>query len=372
MQNTIEKYILFTDLSDYTLKSSLLTPKQLKEFIIDKQDEIILPLIKEFNGELIKYIWDSYLIFFEKAHNSVRFAIKLQKELTKYNKTVNINLKKLELKISINYWEILRKKTKIWYDYYWDPINIASRIIDKTPKNSILITDVVSKNIKLKNININYIWLHTFKWILYKIKLYQIYLNKDELIESSSLEYNEISKKVDLLIFKLASVSFLLTIQPIPFTDIYLMVLLHLYLLREIALLYNYKIDIKKIKEVIWAISISLWWIYSTNQFITTVWKIWLPILWWYLLAPTNFALTYWLWKVFSNYFYYKTQDDNLTNQDIKDIFLWTKDVWLKMAKKNKKKIISTWKKYKDTIVKEVLNLKDLYDEIKDFLKFKK
>jgi hypothetical protein len=49
MQNKLEKYIVFTDLADYTLKSSLLTPKQLKELIIDKQDEIILPLIKEFN-----------------------------------------------------------------------------------------------------------------------------------------------------------------------------------------------------------------------------------------------------------------------------------------------------------------------------------
>jgi hypothetical protein len=49
MTTTIEKFIVFTDLSDYTLKSSLLTPKQLKEFIIDKQDELILPLIKDFN-----------------------------------------------------------------------------------------------------------------------------------------------------------------------------------------------------------------------------------------------------------------------------------------------------------------------------------
>jgi len=372
MQNTLEKYILFTDLSDYTLKSSLLTSKQLKEFIIDKQDDIILPLIKEFHGELIKYIWDSYLVFFSKAHDSIKFSVKLQKELSKYNKTVNINLKKIELKISINYWSILRKKTKIWYDYFWDSINIASRIIDKIPKNTIFITDIVKKNIKLKNLQINYFWLYEFKWILYKIKLYEVYFYKKQISKKIDLNYNDISKKVDLLIFKLASVSFLLTIQPIPFTDIYLMVLLHLYLLREIAILYNYKIDTKKIKEIIWAISISLWWIYSTNQFVTTIWKIWLPILWWYLLAPFNFALTYWLWKVFSNYFYYKNQNNNLTNQEIKEIFIWTKDIWLKIAKNNKKEIINTWKKYKDVIIKEILNLKDLYNDIKNFLKIKK
>jgi len=373
MDKNIKKYVVFTDLADYTLKSSLLTPKQLKEFIIDKQDKLILPLIKKYNWKLVKYIWDSYLILFDTLINSVQFAIKLQKELRKYNKDIKFNLKKIELKIVINYWKLLEKNTSIWKEYFWDVINISSRILEKSSKNRIIVTQIIYDLLKQKkyDINIEKIWDFIFKWVIYKVSLYEIIYDKRfkkaEIEDKILNEKIKKIKEIDKVIFNVSSVAFLLTIQPLPLLDRYFIVLLHLYLLREIALKYGINLSVKESKEILTTILLSIWWIYWTNQLLTSLWKIGLPFVWWYLFAPTNFALTYWLWKVFSNYFYYKEEKVKLTNENIKDIFLWTREKWLSIAKSQKTTIIVTWKKYKDKIFDKIDELKKIYQDLKDF-----
>lgn len=371
MTKQINKFFVFTDLSDYTLKSSLLTPKQLKEFIIDKQDELILPLIKEFNWELVKYIWDSYLVFFDSASSSLNFSLKLLEVIHAYNINIKLNLKKIELKIVINYGSLIKKRTKLWYDYFWDSLNISSRILKTIPKNIIFFTKPIYEKIKNRKLDINYLWDKSYRWVIYKIPLYSINWNSTE-INNNLDNYNDIIKKVDDCIFKISSVSFLLTLQPMPLADRYFMVLLHLYLLKKVALLYWIKLSKKQIKEIVSTIFISISGMYTTSQIVTWLWKIWLPFLWWYLLAPLNFSITFSLWKVFSNYFYYKSQKTNLTSYEIKDIFVWTKEKWLIIAKEQKDDILSTWREYKDMIIKQVIKLNDIYKEIKDYIKSKK
>lgn len=372
MTKEINKFFVFTDLSDYTLKSSLLTPKQLKEFIIDKQDELILPLIKKYKWELVKYIWDSYLIFFDSASYALNFSLNLIKDLEKYNSKIRLNLKKIELKIVINYWSLIRKKTKLWYDYFWDTLNISSRILDNINKNNIFFTKPIYQEIKNNKIDIKYIWDKSYRWVIYKIPLYTIDNKSNTNIVDINDDSLNIVKSVDDCIFKISSVSFLLTLQPLPLADRYFMVLLHLYLLKRIALIYWIKLSKKQIKEIVGVVFLSISTMYTTSQVITWLWKIWLPFIWWYLLAPLNFSITYALWKVFSNYYYYKKQKEILTNKEIKNIFIWTKEKWLIIAKEQKDDIIKTWKKYKDNIIKQVVKLNDLFEEIKEFLKSKK
>ncbi len=373
MNNLDNKVVVFTDLADYTLKSSLLTAKQLKEFVIDKQDEIILPLIKKYNWKLVKYLWDSYMILFDNIDNSLDFSIRLQKKLQEYNKNIKFNLKKIELKIVLNYWSILRKKTILWEEYFWDTINIASRILEKTPRNRIFITKTIFDKINNDSIILAKLWVYSFKWLVYKIPLYEVVYDKNLVWDSKELlswkvkflNLEEKIRNIDDIIFKVSSVAFLLTIQPIPLFDNYFLVLLHIYLLKQIALKYNINLSKKQIKEIISTIFLSIGWIYSTNQLITWLSKIWLPFVWWYLMAPTNFALTYWLWKVFSNYFYYKEQKEELTSQNIKDIFLGSKDKWLKLAKKQKNEIMKIWKEYKKRFADQIWEFKDLLDDFK-------
>ncbi len=378
MPNSLEKIILFTDLSNYTLKTSLLTAKQLKELIIDKQDEIFLPLIKEFDWELVKYIGDSYMILFDNSDKVLSFSIELQKKLGNYNKNCNFNLKKIELRIVISYWKILKKETSIWVEYFWNTINIASRILEKTLKNRIFITKDFLEKIEKDKYIINYLWNYSFKWLVYKVWIYEVIYNenfvenKKIFLDDRDLLLQSRIWNIDKIIFNFSSVIFILSFQPIPLLDNYIFVMLHLYMLKEIAWEYGIKLSNKNIKEIIATISLSIWWLYSTNQLINSISKIWLPIIWWYLIAPTNFAFTYWLWKVFSAYFYYETENTKLTNKDIRDIFLWSKDKWLTIAKEQKTKIIEIWKKYKNIFLNNLNDFKDIYKSIKNIIKKKK
>ena len=70
--NALDGVIIFTDLKDFTLKTSLLTQKQI-DALLDDQDQLMLDSLKKFNGTLIKTIGDSYMMFFEDIEKSLAF-----------------------------------------------------------------------------------------------------------------------------------------------------------------------------------------------------------------------------------------------------------------------------------------------------------
>ena len=78
--DTIKWAVVFTDIKNFTLKTSLLTQMQIWNFL-NKQDEIVLPIISKYFWKIIKTIWDSYMIVFEKAENAVIASIEIQKKL---------------------------------------------------------------------------------------------------------------------------------------------------------------------------------------------------------------------------------------------------------------------------------------------------
>ena len=147
--------IVFTDIKGFTLKTSLLTQKQIED-ILNKQDEIVLPIIKKNGWKIIKTMWDSYMIIFEKPLNSINASIEIQRKLNIYNLSVKLNLYKIEIRITADYWLLNKKENLIWEDYFWTSVNIASRLQDKTPENKIFISWELQKEIKnikkIKNI----------------------------------------------------------------------------------------------------------------------------------------------------------------------------------------------------------------------------
>ena len=71
--DTIKWAVVFTDIKDFTLKTSLLTQLQITKFL-NKQDEIVLPIIVKYFWKVVKTIWDAYMIVFEKAENNPKLG----------------------------------------------------------------------------------------------------------------------------------------------------------------------------------------------------------------------------------------------------------------------------------------------------------
>ena len=79
--------IMFTDIVDYSKlmgrdESAAMT-------LLENKEEIISPIIAEFNGKIKKSGGDGYLIEFSSAVDAVRSAKKVQNTISEFNITQN-------------------------------------------------------------------------------------------------------------------------------------------------------------------------------------------------------------------------------------------------------------------------------------------
>jgi hypothetical protein len=102
----------------------------------------------------------------------------------------------------------------------------------------------------------------------------------------------------------------------------------------------------------------SVWWSYIFSQWMVGISKVWFLWLWWYIMIPLNFALTYSIWKVLSYYLYKKSRWVKSTNKELNDLFKYSISSWKKIAKNDKDKILNMWKKYKDVFLEKIKSKK--------------
>ena len=353
--------VLFTDIKNFTLKTSLLTQKQIED-LLNKLNDIIFPIISKYNWEIVKSLWDSYMIIFKNIKNSVLCAISIQEELEIYNSKIKFDLFKIELRITIDSGFLDKKFTVKWNDYFGEAVNISSRLQSITDANRIFFTWNLYNEIKSeKSIKSIFLWQTTFKWILENIDIYEIIYNDKEIKKWDFSILNNMDKSIkniDDTIFKFASVAAVLWIQPIPFFDTYALLPLHLYLLNQIAKEYWIKLTTKDSKEIFSTIIWSIWWSYLLWQWVVWLSKIWTFWLWWYLIIPLNFWLTYAIWKILSYYLYKKSKWIKSTNKELNDLFKYSLSSWKNIAKKDKDRVIDFWKKHKDEILKFIKDIK--------------
>lgn len=323
--------VLFTDIKNYTLKTSLLTKLQILDFL-SKQEEIIKPITTKYFWKIIKSIWDSYMIIFEKPENSVKAAIEIQNEIKKYNKEVKFNLKKIELRISIDYWIVERELNNNRLDIFWNTVNISSRIQSITKENSIYVTKNVIDKIK-NDEKINYIklWKNTFKWILYEIDIFEVTTekykenNKKNIINNT--KYLKIdtdlilNKEINKIIFNFSIVWWLIWLQKIPIFDNYVLIFLHLYMLREISKKHWIKLTSEEHKEILYTTIWSFFVVYlsiiifsNINNYLND----WLLLI---ISVITNIIITYIIWKIIELYFYKKSKTVKAKNKELKYLF---------------------------------------------------
>ena len=127
------KAIVFTDIVDFTKISA--EDEQHALDIIDKQRELLKPIVLEHKGEWLKEIGDGLLFSFDSSLDAVRCSINIQESL-KDTKDYNI-------RIGIHQGDIFVKDG----DVYGDDVNIASRVEGFAPIGGISLSDKVHKDI---------------------------------------------------------------------------------------------------------------------------------------------------------------------------------------------------------------------------------
>ena len=164
MSSTTERKlaaIMFTDIAGYTALSSTDENKALK--LLDKQEEILTPIIKEFNGTLHNRIGDGLLFTFPTVTDAVKCGIKIQ-EQTKANDDLN-------LRVGIHEGEITLKDG----DALGDDVNVASRIDPYAAEGGIVISGKVQQNISsLPEFETKFISQPSLKGVKQDVKIFCI------------------------------------------------------------------------------------------------------------------------------------------------------------------------------------------------------
>ena len=127
------KAIVFTDMADFTKISAQDEQKALD--LIQKQNDIIKPIVEKHNGEWLKEIGDGLLFSFDSSLEAVRCSIQIQETLKE--------IEDLNIRIGIHQGDIFIKDG----DVFGDDVNIASRVEWFTPVGGISLSDKVHKDI---------------------------------------------------------------------------------------------------------------------------------------------------------------------------------------------------------------------------------
>ena len=106
--------IVFTDIVGFTKLSAENEPAALA--LLEKQRELLKPIVDSHNGEWLKEIGDGLLLSFETNLDAVECAIKIQKQVK--------SVEYLNLRIGIHQGEVVFQGS----DVIGDDVNIASRI----------------------------------------------------------------------------------------------------------------------------------------------------------------------------------------------------------------------------------------------------
>lgn len=328
-----KKAIVFTDIKDFTLKNSLLTQLQVRKFL-NIHDWLVIPSIKKYNWKIIKTIWDAFLIIFDDAVDAIKASIEIQNRLRSYNKKTSYNLYKIELRIIINYGDVQKEQTIIWEDYFWDVINVTSRLQSQLGDNKIFVTSNVINELKEQDwIKFKYLWETSLRWILYKVGVYEIMFCDDKwskrklddiIVTRNDIlltrELKDKLKEVYSTTTEFALITSVIWVQNIFQIWAYIMVPFHLFLLYKIATKFDVPIFKKDVDQIFLTAFFSLIWIFAIGQIGEYTMTTKLAVYWVYLAVMLNFWLTYILWKYLSNYFYVRSQEIENANKELKNM----------------------------------------------------
>ena len=165
--------IMFTDIKGFTHRTSHSSRKQL-EMLLDLHEQLVLPIFKEFNGDVIKTIGDAFLVTFHSPTEAVLCGMRIQKELTKYNEK-KLQDERIDIRIAVNSGEVTVKNN----DVFGEPVNIAARLEGAAEAGDIYFTEAVYLAMNKSEIPTAEVGYRHFKGIPEEIKVYKVINEND-------------------------------------------------------------------------------------------------------------------------------------------------------------------------------------------------
>src|SRR5262245_4439486 len=111
----------------------------------ERRKNILVPLVAEHHGRIVKVMGDGVLVEFGSAVNAVACAVELQKRMATANDEVTHD-RRIVLRIGINLGDVMIEGG----DIYGDGVNIAARLEEMAEPGGILVSGTAYDHIKSK------------------------------------------------------------------------------------------------------------------------------------------------------------------------------------------------------------------------------
>lgn len=122
--STLTRTVLFTDLADYTDKVSRADRTGLHK-ILSEHEQMVRPIVERYGGQVAKNIGDSFLCLFPSATDAARAAMDIHEAARRHEG--------IPIRLAMTTGDV----EEIDGDAFGETVNIAARILEKTPAGEI-------------------------------------------------------------------------------------------------------------------------------------------------------------------------------------------------------------------------------------------
>lgn len=178
MLKTKNLSIMFTDMKGFTARTATHSRKQLHH-LLELQDELIKPAIKQFDGNIVKTIGDAFMVSFESPTDAVLCGMKIQENVLNHNSR-SPSTDQIEVRIAVNSGEVNIKDK----DVFGEPVNVASRIEAIAEPNEVYFTESVFLTMNRNEIPTAEVGHRKLKGIPEEIKVYKVMSEQTNLIRA--------------------------------------------------------------------------------------------------------------------------------------------------------------------------------------------
>lgn len=164
--------IMFVDIKGYTERSSSSSREQTIN-LIKSFNNLVVPIIKERKGHVVKNLGDAVLVTFDSPTDGVLSAITIMKKLREKNLKTKPE-DRFEVRASLAAGDVSIANN----DIYGEPVNLAARLEGVTPVNEIYFTEAVFYTMNRSEIPHESVGPYKFKGIKSETNVYKVKLDK--------------------------------------------------------------------------------------------------------------------------------------------------------------------------------------------------
>jgi class 3 adenylate cyclase len=159
--------IVFTDIKGYTAATSAQTHAQ-NARMLKSMASLVTPVVRAFDGRIVKTIGDAYMIVFRSPTDAMRCALAVQDGLHQNNQGKKED-EGIHIRIAMNIGEVRVHRG----DVFGDPVNIASRIESVTPADEVYLSEAMYLTMNRSDLAIERVGEYELKGIPEPVTVYR-------------------------------------------------------------------------------------------------------------------------------------------------------------------------------------------------------